>query len=127
MPIKYPDVFEVLEEILGAGGIPVLAHPYLYDSIDLMSELVEKGLAGIEVWTPTVSDEQIKTLQTFAKKNKLLALGGSDFHGEFSERHGKLGDIIVPETNVNDLLGYKAKVKRAKKRAEKAAAMEKAE
>ena len=126
VPIKYPDVFEVLEEILGAGGIPVLAHPYLYDSVDLMSELVEAGLAGIEAWYPTATEEQTEELKAFAKKNKLLCLGGSDFHGEYSERHGRLGSVTVPEANVNELLGYKAKIKRAKRRAEKAA-MEKAE
>lgn len=124
VPIKYPDVFDVLEEILSAGGIAVLAHPYLYDSIELMDALVEKGLCGVEAWHPTMSEEETAAMLKYAKKHKLLATGGSDFHGCFASHNSKLGDVLVPEANVNELLGYKAKVKRQKKKAEKAAQAE---
>ena len=122
VPVKYPDVFEVLGEILGAGGIAVLAHPYLYDSIELMDELVERGLCGVEAWHPTMSEEQSAAMVKYAKKHKLLAIGGSDFHGCFAAHNSKLGDVTTPEANLNEFLGYKAKVKRQKRKAEKAAA-----
>ena len=124
VPIKYPNVFEVLEEILGAGGIAVLAHPYLFDSIELLDELVEKGLCGVEAWHPTMTEEQSAAMVKYAKTHKLLAVGGSDFHGCFAEHNSKLGDVTTPEANVNELLGYKAKIKRQKKKAEKAAQAE---
>ncbi len=121
VPIKYPDVFEVLEEILGAGGIPVLAHPYLYNSMELLDELVEKGLAGAEAWHPSCTAKETESILAYAKKHKLLVTGGSDFHGYNSAHHARLGEIEVPEAKVNELLGYKAKIKRAKRKAEKAA------
>lgn len=53
VPIEYPDVYEVLETVHSAGGIAVLAHPRVYDSFDLLDELLEqKRLDGIEVWHP---------------------------------------------------------------------------
>ena len=121
VPIKYPDVFEVLDEILGAGGIAVLAHPYLYDSIELLDELVERRLCGVEAWHPTMSEEQSAEMVKYAKKHKLLAIGGSDFHGCFAAHNSKLGDVTTPEANLNEFLGYKAKIKRQKRKAEKAA------
>ena len=121
LPIKYPDVFSVLKEILNAGGIAVLAHPYLYDSTELLDELVEKGLCGVEAWHPTMSEEQTAKMLQYAAKHKLLAIGGSDFHGCFAEHNSRLGDVLTPEENYKELMGYKAKVKRQKRKAEKAA------
>ena len=122
VPTKLPDVFEVLEEILGAGGIAVLAHPYHYDDEQFLDSLVEKGLCGVEAWHPQISAEQTEFLLKYAKKHKLLAVGGSDFKGYFAPHNSKLGDVVTPEQNVNELLGYKAKIKRQKRKAEKAAA-----
>ena len=68
-----------------------------------------------------------KMVVKYAKKHKLLAIGGSDFHGCFAEHNSKLGDVTTPEANLNEFLGYKAKVKRQKRRAEKAAAQATAE
>ena len=122
VPIKFPDVYEVLEEILGAGGIAVIAHPYHYDDEAFLDKLVEKGLCGVEAWHPTITEEQTEFLLKYAKKNKLLAVGGSDFKGYFARHNSKVGDVLTPEQNVNELLGYKAKIKRQKRKAEKAAA-----
>lgn len=121
VPIKYPDVHEVLSEILNAGGIAVLAHPYLYDSIEVMEELTAEGLCGVEAWHPTVTEEQSDFLVKYAKKHKLLTTGGSDFHGCFTSHKAKLGSVITPEENLNELLGWKSKMKRLKKREEKLA------
>ena len=48
-PTKYPDVKEVIEEIHGAGGIAILAHPAKFDNFDEIEEYVELGLDGVEV------------------------------------------------------------------------------
>lgn len=121
VPINYPDVHDVLSEILNAGGIAVLAHPYLYDSTALMKELIKEGLCGVEAWHPTATSEQSEELVKFAKKNKILATGGSDFHGCFTSHQSKLGSVTTPEANLNELLNYKAKMKRQKRREEKLA------
>ncbi|MBS7176244.1 MAG: PHP domain-containing protein, partial [Clostridiales bacterium] len=49
--VEYPEVDEVIDLIHQAQGLAVLAHPYEYDSIDLMKRLVsEEKLDGIEVY-----------------------------------------------------------------------------
>lgn len=44
---EYPDVRFVLELIHSARGVAVMAHPALYDSMELLAELAEeKSLTG---------------------------------------------------------------------------------
>ena len=120
-PIKYPEVNEVIEEIHNAGGIAVLAHPYHYDNTPELDKYVELGLDGVEVWCPTASDEQIEELSKYCKKHKLLMTGGSDFHGIYGRKTVTLGTCVTPDEHLDKLMGYKAKMKRAKRKAEKEA------
>lgn len=122
VPVKYPDVHEVLKEIIGAGGIPVLAHPAHYDNWDILDCLVEEGLCGVEVYHPMQSEEDSDKLLKYAKKNKLLVTGGSDFHGCNTPHMSKLGEYGVEDSDLNALLSFKSKQKRAKRREEKLAA-----
>lgn len=121
-PVKYPDVKEVISEIHEAGGIAVLAHPATYDNFDEIENYIEMGLDGIEVWHPSASDETIETLSKVCKKHKLLMTGGSDFHGIYGGKAITLGSCSTPDTHLDKLKGYKAKKKRAQRKAEKEAA-----
>lgn len=48
--------------------------------------------------------------------------GGSDFHGLYGHKETSLGCCMTPKTQLNELIGYKARQKRlAKKAAELAA------
>lgn len=118
-PVKYPDVKDVIDEIHNAGGIAVLAHPSLYDNFDEIEKYIEMGLDGIEVWHPEASDEDIEKLSTICKKNKILMTGGSDFHGIYGRKTVTLGTCSTPDEHVDKLMGYKAKKKRAQRKAEK--------
>ena len=121
-PTKYPSVQDVIDEIHGAGGIAVLAHPGKFDNFDEIDKYVEYGLDGVEVWSPCNSDEQTEYLATKCKKDKLLMTGGSNFHGTYGEYCVTVGSYCTPQENLDKLLGYKAKKKRAQRRAEKEAA-----
>lgn len=118
-PVKYPDVKDVIDEIHNAGGIAVLAHPSLYDNFDEIDKYIEMGLDGIEVWHPEANDEDIEKLSTICKKNKILMTGGSDFHGIYGRKTVTLGTCSTPDEHVDKLMGYKAKKKRAQRKAEK--------
>lgn len=118
-PVKYPEVSEVLEEIHNAGGIAVLAHPGLYDNVPEIEKYIEMGLDGIEIWHPSASDELIENLSKICKKHKLLLTGGSDFHGIYGNKTVTLGTCMTPDEHLDKLMGYKAKKKRALRRAEK--------
>ncbi|GGK12669.1 PHP-like protein [Caldalkalibacillus thermarum] len=84
--------------ILRYGGIPVLAHPGLYDDDPLIEELVALGLKGIEVYHPDHTDREIEKYSRIAAELQLIATGGSDFHGERNGHifHSDLGSQPVP-------------------------------
>ncbi len=122
-PTKYPSVQEVIEEIHGAGGIAVLSNPGYYDNFDELEDYVDLGLDGVEVWCPGNTDYQTQELMDFCKEHKLLMTGGSDFHGIYGRESVTVGQYSTPQEHLDKLLGYKAKKKRAKRKAEKEAAL----
>ncbi|MCC8073215.1 MAG: PHP domain-containing protein [Clostridiales bacterium] len=120
-PTKYPDIKEVIEEVHGAGGIAVLAHPAFFDNFDEIDSYIEMGLDGIEVWHPSATEANIEFLSGICKKNKLLMTGGSDFHGFYGNSTVTLGTCTTPDEHLDKLMGYKAKKKRAQRKAEREA------
>lgn len=113
---SYPDAFEVLEAIHDSGGIAVLAHPGFYDNFDILDELIEKGLDGVEVWHPENTPEQVERLTKIAVHKDLLMTGGSDFHGMYSAKCNKLGSYSTPDEYLTRLMNYKARKRRKMKR-----------
>lgn len=73
--------------VTAAGGIAVLAHPkFLQISDDrlldqLVKELVEYGLRGIEVYYTSNTPEETRKYFSLASRYNLLVTGGTDFHG----------------------------------------------
>lgn len=94
---EYPDVFESLSLLKSSGAVTVLAHPYTYDSVELIPELYEKGLHGIEVWHPSQNEEQSKNLLDIANGYGLLKTGGTDFHGMYSPNPLQIGTCTMPD------------------------------
>lgn len=94
---KFPDVFEALELLQSAGAITVLAHPSVYKSMELLPELIEAGLDGVEIWHPRNTEEDKEELLKIAKEHNLLTTGGSDFHGMYSSRIVPLGTCTTPD------------------------------
>lgn len=77
---------QAVKLILRAGGVPVLAHPLLYGMShkrleQLVAELKEAGLMGIEAVYSTYNSGEERQMKRLAKKYDLLISGGSDFHG----------------------------------------------
>ncbi len=77
----------VIEAINRAGGLAVLAHPGSMDpGLDfvpqLLVELRQQGLAGVEVHYPAHSAPLTSRLLKLAGELGLLVTGGTDFHGE---------------------------------------------
>lgn len=81
-----------------AGGVPVLAHPGLYDDDELVRQIVEQNhLAGMEVSHSDHDAEQEKKYAAMAVEYGLIATGGSDFHGARQGVifHGDIGSHTV--------------------------------
>src|SRR6185295_19982937 len=72
---------EAVRIIRRARGVPVLAHPGLANRDELIPELVEAGLMGIETFYPEHSAGQITAYRGMCMRLGLIATGGSDFHG----------------------------------------------
>ncbi len=122
VPIHYPDCREILTEIHDAGGIAVLAHPYEYDSLNVMEELVALGLDGIEVYHPSADADQQASLASYAAAHSLLVTGGSDFHGMYNKQPVTVGSYGLDEAGLDALLNYKTRKKRREAAAAKKAA-----
>jgi predicted metal-dependent phosphoesterase TrpH len=99
------DCAKAIEIILGAGGLPVLAHPFLLEVSDaavfenLIITLKAMGLKGLEVYYPNHPPQQTALYAQIARRHHLLMTGGTDFHGaikpEIKLGIGK-GNFCVP-------------------------------
>ena len=116
IPTEYPDVFEVLELLKSAEAVTVLAHPSLYDSMELLDELIAAGLDGVEVWHPCNTPEDTEILERKAKEHGLLRTGGSDFHGMYSARPIHIGECTMPDDCLAELYTYKEKKHKPEKK-----------
>lgn len=106
--VEYPSVYEVLDLIHLAGGLAVLAHPRVYDSFELLDELLAKELLdGIEVYHPCNSPDDIRRLEQLAKQFNVLKFGGTDFHGFYTKSFSPLATCATPYETLNQL--YKQK------------------
>lgn len=85
--------------ISDAGGLSFIAHPGpLPDNI--MIELIEAGLDGIEVIHPSHLPHQVKHYRGVVNEYFLLESGGSDFHGGDRNDYNNLGKYCVPYSRV---------------------------
>jgi predicted metal-dependent phosphoesterase TrpH len=108
---------QAIQIIRTAGGVPVLAHPALLDiennqKLDaLLQNLMKIGLAGIEVYYPGHTPQQIRQYTELAGKYGLLMTGGTDFHGTITPQikmgSGK-GSLFIPYLLYEKLLGAQA-------------------
>jgi predicted metal-dependent phosphoesterase TrpH len=104
-----PSAAEAIALIRRAKGIPVLAHPSYYTSPELIDQLVDAGLMGIEAYYPEHSRGLIEHYKNVAEKYHLVLTGGSDFHGPRTGR-AALASVAVPESVIESLEKAKEKV-----------------
>jgi len=78
---------EALHFVKEANGVAVLAHPNTLgmngraELEKLVLQLVEFGLAGIEVYYPEHSPFEVAQYKLLAEKHSLVTTGGTDYHG----------------------------------------------
>ncbi|MBO8170497.1 MAG: PHP domain-containing protein [Bacillaceae bacterium] len=96
---------EAIDLIKSAGGAVVLAHPGLYGDDEMVQNLIDYGLDGIEVYHPDHHDDEEKKYLKMAEQSGLIVTAGSDFHGERNGDifHADLGTKTVPYDTVQQL------------------------
>jgi len=96
---------ETIEAIKDAGGVAVLAHPFLYGLNDsttfeaFLDTLTSMGLKGIEAIYPDHDQEIADWYCNLARTHNLLISGGTDFHGNVTphlKMGSGIGDFHVP-------------------------------
>jgi predicted metal-dependent phosphoesterase TrpH len=89
-----PSIERAIEVVVGAGGVPVFAHPWTADRASLarpeltddeidgkFGALVDLGLAGLEVHHEENTAFGRERLASIAAKFDLIITGSSDYHG----------------------------------------------
>lgn len=106
----YPSPAETVKQVHLAGGVAFLAHVHEYkwvkDKIQYITELVkDSNLDGIECYYSNFTEEQIKELLEYCKKNHLYTSGGTDYHGtkrpSVEIGVGK-GNLRIPDEIIKD-------------------------
>jgi 3',5'-nucleoside bisphosphate phosphatase len=100
-----PDSETVIEAIKRAGGVSVLAHPYVYRDDDLVRQIIKNGVQGLEVFYSRHTDDETERYKKMADDNGLIKTGGSDFHGYDSDLNF-FGFYSAPESVRQELKEY---------------------
>lgn len=93
--IQYVGARDAVRAIRADGGKPVLAHPAQLDSWEIIPELVEAGLLGIELYHGDQSKADQARTRAVAREHGLFMTGGSDDHGAYGGGQS-MGDICAP-------------------------------
>jgi len=92
VPLQAVDTFAVMDRIKELGGIPVLAHPSETGD-EVISALIEGGLAGLEVFSSYHSPAEEAHFLAIAQDYNLVVTAGSDFHGGAVKPNVSLGGV----------------------------------
>lgn len=99
---------DLIKKIQEYGGVAVLAHPrslrFNVEQEELfIKELVDAGLAGIEVYNPNNSNVCRKRLLSYCIKYDIVPTVGSDYHGGKRKPIIEIGRGINDNLNVSDM------------------------
>ena len=113
VPREMTTPIEAVKILKENGSVPVLAHPLLSNTKsgrksiknldDLLPEICQAGLAGIEVFYGDYSSTQISYLSKIAEKYSLIKCGGSDYHNSENPYDPHPGDVGPPRQSLDQL------------------------
>lgn len=81
--IEYIDAYAAVKAIKADNGLAVLAHPGQFDNYNLVPQLAEIGLDGIERHHPDHKAKDYEKVDWLSREYNLFKTGGSDYHGKF--------------------------------------------
>lgn len=79
-----PDPVTAVRLIVGAGGVPIIAHPAGRAGpfpAELLRRMLEAGLAGFELGHRDNTEAGIRHLEGLVAERDLIVTGSSDYHG----------------------------------------------
>lgn len=111
-PHKAPTPLEGVELIVGAGGVPVIAHPAgrgpatLFDD-GRIADLVRAGLAGVELGHRDNLPDRLPSWRGWAAEHGLIVTGSSDYHG--AGKPNRLGEHTTAPAELARILELAAR------------------
>ena len=101
--VRHMDFKDALELVQSQGGIPIVAHPglNLKGREEMVTELLEQGAMGLEVFNNYHSAEQTAFFAALCKNQGRLMTCGSDFHG-FTKPLISIGQYRI----IDEHIGY---------------------
>jgi len=103
---------KALELVHQAGGVAVLAHPGLNRTDNVIPDMVEAGMDGIECFHTKHSTATTERYLELAGRFQLLVTGGSDCHGA-SKGKPLIGTVKLPYHYVEKLKARAAEIRAA--------------
>ena len=104
---------EAIKIIHNSKGIVILAHLAAYKNVNkfvtfeaqeqLVKELVNYGIDGLEIYIPDITNKEIAFEKRLAKKYSLHISIGSDFHDEKLLPQNKLGFLDIKKEKITVL------------------------
>ena len=93
-----PDPALAVELVRAAGGVPVFAHPVASArgrtvGESVYQEMIDAGLAGLEIYHRDNPEEGRAFLRKLADRHGLLVTGSSDYHG--TGKPNRLGENLT--------------------------------
>ena len=88
---------ELIDIIKGAGGVPVLANPKSIGDEAVVTDLIERGIGGIEVFYPSYDMQDTQHYLEIAQRHGLFVSGGSDYRGFTGRGPGELGQFTIED------------------------------
>ena len=109
VPKAKMSALQAIELIHQAGGLAVMAHPGLNRTDEVIPDLVDAGLDGIECFHTKHSNSTARHYLDMADHFKLLVTGGSDCHG-LSKGKPLIGTVKLPYEHVEKMKAARQKV-----------------
>jgi predicted metal-dependent phosphoesterase TrpH len=103
---------EAIRCIRRGGGVPVLAHPGSLPEPVVLA-LIAEGLCGLEVFYLEHTPEMVVRWGLVARREGLIATGGTDAHGPESSKPHVLGTSGVPDEALEALKAERDRLARA--------------
>ena len=96
---------DALKIIHSAGGIAAIAHPRTVNHLsNIVKQLVDAGLAGIEVYAEKYRGDRLDTYLDIATRYDLVTCGGTDYHGLGIKNESTPGTNGPPSYTASKLL-----------------------
>ena len=86
--VEYPSLKDTVQRIHDAGGIAVLAHPWLnfYQKEERLQRALDEGIDGIEAYSNYHEAKHNRYYDAYCRRHGVLMSCGSDFHGKMKPK-----------------------------------------